>query len=206
MCGSYFIVTAEQILEIQALLQEIEQRTNIAAIVPTNKVPVLLTDPEDEHKLIPRLMAWGFPQYRGSGVVINARSETIEEKPMFREAVRQRCLVPASGFYEFTGVPGKKTRHALWAPGVPYIYLAGCYSSITTGAREEQQRFVIATTDANIHVAPIHSRMPVVLHPHEGLTWLGESFRTLFDRSQLMLSHRLAPRPQEDKGQQTLFS
>jgi putative SOS response-associated peptidase YedK len=106
---------------------------------------------------------------------VNARSEGARTKPAFREAfARRRCVVPADGFYEWTG--GRGARRPLWfhprAGGL--LHLAGLYEAWRDPATGEATRtFTILTTAANDVVAPVHDRMPAILDPAQVDAWLG---------------------------------
>jgi putative SOS response-associated peptidase YedK len=128
-----------------------------------------------------RAMRWGFlPRWykklTGGPLLINARSETIAEKPAFRDACRhRRCLIPADGFYEWAREEGEKPRpyRAVRTDGQP-MAMAGVWQDwevdgqcITSCA--------IVTTDANAKMAEIHHRLPVILGPDEWRLWLGEA-------------------------------
>jgi len=126
-------------------------------------------------------MRWGFlPHWYktpGDGpLLINARADSVADKPAFRQAIRERrCLIPASGFYEWT-VAADKARLPWYirrADGQPLI-LAGLWQDW----ERDGQRLVtcaILTCDANAAIAPIHNRMPVVLDPADLPLWLGEA-------------------------------
>jgi putative SOS response-associated peptidase YedK len=195
MCGSYFLVSREQLQDIRDMLAEIEERLGkqMGDMFPKSLAPVL---GQGEEGIKPVIMRWGFPSPAGkSAVVFNARSEDIETKPMFSRAIRtRRCVVPASGFYEFSGVKGSKIRHIFTLPSESTLYLAACYSSYPAqeGDNLSENRFVILTTGANMYVEQIHHRMPVVLLPEELELWLRGDYKKLLDRSHLELSHRVA--------------
>lgn len=107
------------------------------------------------------LRPWGWAG--PGGQIINARAETVTEKPLFRDSfARRRCVVPASSFYEWDA--GRHPyRFAL--PGEP-LYLAGICNA--------QGRFVILTTAPNRCMEPIHDRMPLILRPGEVRPWLSD--------------------------------
>ncbi len=108
-------------------------------------------------------MVWGFPGYRGSGLLINARAETITEKYAFKDSVRsRRCVIPAKGFYEWNR---NKEMYHFEDPGSA-LFMAGCF--------DPQNRFVIITTAANESVMPVHDRMPLLLAEDEIEIWLKE--------------------------------
>ena len=100
---------------------------------------------------------FGFPGYKGGKLLINARSETAAEKPMFAEAMRcRRAILPADGFYEWSR-DEKKTKYLFTLDGLRTLYLCGLYQ-----IADWQYRFVILTRPANASVADIHDRMPVI--------------------------------------------
>ena len=97
MCGR-FQFSAEESEEIRKIIEEVQQNlmaeVRTGEIFPTNLSPVLGWE---NGKQKPHLYKWGFPKFRGSGVIINARAETILEKPMFRKSMEERrCIVPVS--------------------------------------------------------------------------------------------------------------
>ncbi|MSP59537.1 MAG: SOS response-associated peptidase [Myxococcales bacterium] len=118
-------------------------------------------------RLIPA--AWGIAGGPRLPLVINARAETVAEKPLFRDAFRRRrCVVPADGFFEWIGPP--KDRRPIWfhAQGGGLLLFAGLYDETEAGART----FAVITTDANAIVAPVHNRMPALLDREEVREWL----------------------------------
>lgn len=101
-------------------------------------------------------ISWGFPKWTSKGVIINARSETAAEKSMFRKSLLQRrCVVPATGFYEWNH---KKQKYKFNLPNHELLYLAGIWNEY-----EGEKHFVILTTAANEAMKDIHNRMPVIL-------------------------------------------
>ena len=140
-------------------------------IYPTNIAPVFVRDGVAAVK-------WGFPNWKNSGVIINARAETAPEKNMFRKPLREsRCVIPSSGFYEWDRVSGrkKKEKYLLRRPGARMLYMAGMMSVFCDAAGCDYSAFVILTTAANDSVAQLHDRMPVILAPDERDRWLGDS-------------------------------
>lgn len=110
---------------------------------------------------------WGFPGWDGKGLVINARAETVMEKKMFRESVRcRRCVVPASGFYEWNR---EKEKFTFFLPGERMMFLAGIYRRFQ---EDEEDRYTILTTRANASMKPVHPRMPLILRREEAKRWL----------------------------------
>ncbi|MEL7214067.1 MAG: SOS response-associated peptidase [Pseudomonadota bacterium] len=142
-------------------------------ICPTDPVAVVVAG----RKLVS--MRWGFiPSWyktpSDGPLLINARAETIAEKPAFREACRtRRCLIPATGFYEWT--KDSEGNRLPWyiAPMDGPLTFAGVWQ---VWEREGTRHVTcaIVTTGANKAMSAIHHRMPVTLSPHEWALWLGE--------------------------------
>lgn len=186
MCGRYY-VDPDTEDEIRKIVNTAEEKIKIIQgdVFPSQRAAVITSS---SNGLYVGRMAWGFPGYVGKGLVINARAETAPEKPMFRDAMAsRRCAVPAAGFYEWNR---RKEKFRFWREGVPVLYLAGCY--------DQENRFVILTTDANSSVAPVHDRMPVILSSDELRAWLGES------SGYMQLLHRPQPALQSGTDYQQL--
>lgn len=110
-------------------------------------------------------MAWGFPSYQGKGLMINARAETANERPMFRESVKnRRCVVPAKHFYEWDREKNKVTFKSREGDA---LYMAGMFDHF-----QGEDRFVIITTEANESMRKVHDRMPLLLEESEVAGWL----------------------------------
>ncbi|MCL2497121.1 MAG: SOS response-associated peptidase [Symbiobacteriaceae bacterium] len=201
MCGRYILFSQEDIAEITALLKEIEERNRIQEVRPTDLAPVLVAAPEGDNGYQVTLMRWGFPQYGKAGVVINARSETAANKAMFKNSLRERrCIVPSSGYLEWSGPAKSKVQHYITQPQPSPLYMAGCYNSFRNKEGELEQRFVIFTTPANSSVAAIHNRMPVILLPEELDNWLYHpQYPNIWQREHVQLQY-------SNDGQLELFS
>jgi putative SOS response-associated peptidase YedK len=125
-----------------------------------------------------RLMRWGLlPGFvkdpKQFPTLINARSEEALEKPSFRHAMRfRRCLVPADGFYEWTGPKGKRRPFLLRPREAQLIAFAGIYERWRDGGGVEIDTVAILTCPANLTIAPLHDRMPVVLPLEHFAAWL----------------------------------
>jgi len=146
-------------------------------IAPTQPVAVVCRDRQGARRF--RLMRWGLlPPFvkdqKKFPTLINARSEEVLEKPSFRNAMRwRRCLIPADGFYEWTGPKGKR-RPFLLRPREPKpIAFAGLYERWQDPEGGEIDTVTILTCPANATVAALHDRMPVVLAPEHFESWLG---------------------------------
>ena len=113
-------------------------------------------------------MAWGFPRFDGKGLIINARAESVRERPAFRDSVEQRrCVIFARGFYEWNRSREKFTYER---EDAPVLFMAGCFSRWEDGGH-----FVIITTAANSSVALVHDRMPLILEPEEVKQWIQDA-------------------------------
>ena len=106
--------------------------------------------------------------------MINARSESIQEKPAFQSAYRfRRCLVPVNGFYEWQALPSGKRPHYIMVQNVGVIAFAGLWERWTNKVSGEViDTFTILTCEANDLVRPLHERMPVILKEQDYETWL----------------------------------
>ncbi len=128
------------------------------------------------------LVRWGLippwvKDIRQFSTLINARAETITEKPSFRGAIRhRRCLVPADGYYEWTGPPRAKTPHLIKSnTSDTLLALAGLWEHWIGADGSELETMAIVTTDANADCAHIHDRMPLILSPDQFDRWLDVS-------------------------------
>src|SRR5262249_21751999 len=146
-------------------------------VAPTQRVPVVV--PQDATRSL-RLMRWGYrPRWMTSPKApapINARAETLGEKPLYRGALASgRCLIPADGYYEWHAEAGKRGKQPYWLhlPQAAPFGFAGIWTSAPAG----EPTCAIVTTAAHEHVAWLHPRMPVILSPEcEGL-WLDSELR-----------------------------
>ena len=146
-------------------------------IAPTEPVGIVRNSPAGVREFA--LVRWGLlPPWvkdpREFSTLINARSETVTEKPSFRGAIRhKRCLVPADGFYEWMGEKGSKRPFRFGrADGGGVFAMAGLYEQWMGADGSELESMAILTTDANAFMAPIHDRMPVILDPKDFELWL----------------------------------
>jgi len=107
---------------------------------------------------------------------INARAETLAERPMFRNLLKKnRCLIPASGFYEWKKEGGKKIPFYIHLKYNPIFAFAGLYDVWHDVSGEAHQTYTIITTEANDLVAKLHNRMPVILKREDEGRWLSNS-------------------------------
>jgi putative SOS response-associated peptidase YedK len=105
--------------------------------------------------------------------MINARAESVAERPAFREALkRRRCLVPADGFYEWQGRAGHRRPHHITLPEGELFAIAGLYENWLGAGGEAVETFTLMTQAATGAVAALHGRMPLILDPADYAGWL----------------------------------
>ena len=110
-------------------------------------------------------LLWGFPGFDKGKLLINARAESVKDRPTFADSYAQRrCVLPAAGFYEWDK---KKEKVIFTVPERRILYLAGIYRPY--GA---EKRFVVLTREANASMAPVHDRMPLILSRAEVWPWV----------------------------------
>lgn len=175
MCGRYAVSSSPETL--RALFRYPEQpnfppRYNIA---PTQPIPVVRR--RDGAPSF-ALMRWGLiPSWvkepQAFSLIINARGESVNDKPAFRNAMkRRRCLVPADGFYEWKDEGGRKRPYFARKKGGGPLAFAGLWETWTGPDGEEMDTVCIVTTQANRLLAPIHDRMPAIVPPEAFDFWL----------------------------------
>ena len=179
MCGRFAITLPD---DAMAALFEAAPANDLPHVpnynvCPTTQVHTVTSD-GGSRRLRP--MRWGFlPHWYKSPadgpLLINARSETIAEKPAFRAACRERrCLVPATGFYEWTKDPdGKRLPWYIHHSDGETLAFAGVWQVWEKGD-EPLTTCAVVTTTANASMSRIHHRMPVVLDAKDWALWLGE--------------------------------
>lgn len=107
--------------------------------------------------------------------MINARAETVAEKPSFKKAfLKQRCLIPVSGFYEWQIVDGARQPYYIFPKDEKLFALCALYDTWRSPEGEIIESFSIITTEANEFMRPIHDRMPVILSQKDWSVWLDE--------------------------------
>jgi putative SOS response-associated peptidase YedK len=153
-----------------------EQRYNVA---PTARIPVVFRD----DKPAAAIMQWGItPRWsrpnKSPPALINARAETVREKPTFRKLIAaRRCVIPANGFYEWKREASRKAAHYITPAQSQVFALAGIWDF----SREGVLQCCIVTTAANGAMCPIHNRMPVILPRDAVADWLDPAATTSID-------------------------
>lgn len=176
MCGRFTLVTNlekwKERFQIEVIPYEMEPRYNIA---PGQLVPAIIAD---RGKRRIGQLKWGLvPSWaadeKSSYKMINARCETLNEKPAFKQLfVRKRCILPADSFYEWmNSITGKQPMRIMLKTGEPFAF-AGLYDTWMNQKGEKVHTCTIVTTQANEIMENIHERMPVILKKQDEDLWL----------------------------------
>jgi putative SOS response-associated peptidase YedK len=187
MCGRFALTTPQAAVaelfgaaETEALAERLGNAGPRWNVCPTTWIPVVRTREDGGRDLT--AMRWGFvPRWYKSPtdgpLLINARSETVAEKPAFRAAARaRRCLVPADGFYEW--LREEKAKRPFWVPPAEggIVAFAGVWETWTGPEGEAVTACAIVTCEAGPDIAHIHHREPVSIRGAEDAAlWLGEA-------------------------------
>lgn len=195
MCGRFtFNITSEALAKMFSLneVPQVEARYNIA---PSQNIATVRH--VGNHNKID-FLKWGFISKDITHTHINARSETVHEKPAFAHAIKyNRCIIPASGFYEWLLKDNNKQPYYIRLSNSSGFGFAGLWEKWSTEDGIEHETCCILTTDANEVVKPIHNRMPVILQPDDYNFWLNRNMhdphelQRLFKPypSELMVAH-----------------
>ena len=179
MCGRYSLISDISALQVRFDFDPpITPHTSRYNIAPTQNV---LTVRSEDGRNVAEHMRWGLiPSWAKDMSIgnraINARAETLAEKPMFRTALRRRrCLILADGFYEWIRAgKARQPMRILLTTGEPFAF-AGLWETWTNPEGETIHSCTIVTTAANDLMRPIHDRMPVILLPEHESAWLNHS-------------------------------
>ena len=214
MCGRY-LLEDEAYADILQILHDIQAAKDRINLDNISRVENLAIDGFTHGEIFPSTIApvvanfeiiamkWGFPHWKNSSVIINARAETASDKNMFRRPLKERrCVIFASGFYEWSynsGVPDDnnsslyprfphgsinpsrsnkrkpKNKYLFREPGNTTLYMAGISNTFRDALGVQYDAFTILTTEANESVEPFHDRMPVILAPNEIDMWITDN-------------------------------
>lgn len=176
MCGRFAMTDSEEKVMHDFQIQQsdllLEPRYNIS---PSQDIPVIV---QQDGLRILETRQWGLIPFwaKVPKPMINARAETASEKPAFRQAFRKRrCLIPASGFYEWTKEGGKKQPYFICLKDKSTMAFAGIWEEWQSAEGETLRTCAILTVEANSFLQFIHHRMPVILTPTSGSNWLNPS-------------------------------
>lgn len=171
MCSRYFVddQTKQEIERLLACLNEAQcmddtrlPRFSAKDMHPADEAVVIRAS---KRGIVCDLQKWGLPGFQQNQLLINARSETVTQKSVFREGIlKRRIVVPAAGFYEWNK---NKEKNVFRRPDGHAIFMAGFSERY-----EDGEHFVILTTDANHSMRPVHDRMPLILEENDIPIWL----------------------------------
>ena len=191
MCGR-FHVGEELIRRLENHFPNLSGKPAAGDVYPSREAAILfLSDGRGgtAKTVSARLMRWGYEMAPHTRLLINARAETIDSRPAFREdyALR-RCVIPASGFYEWKRTGRESVKYEFTDPG-EILFLAGIFRP-----EGDSGRFVVITTAANRSMIPVHDRMPVLMGAEEIGGWLRdpEVSRAILGRQPMELKAELA--------------
>jgi len=178
MCGRYTLMKEKAELEgyFDAVMEDFESFGPNYNVAPTHTMPVVGAN-EDGHRTI-RPFRWGLlpfwaKEQKVSYSMINARGESVDSKKSYKGSFkRKRCLVPASGFYEWTGKKGNKTPYYIYPTHEELFSFAGIYNVWESPEGDKVPTYSIITTQANKKMSELHDRMPVMLLEEEWDEWL----------------------------------
>jgi putative SOS response-associated peptidase YedK len=179
MCGLYSFKRSPE--EVRSLFNYLEEPDFPPRQYVTPGSPMAIVRQDNAGVRHFTLVRWGFVPCWAKELqpkpLINARSETVFEKPTFKNAIRRRrCLIPADGFYEWEGdVPGKKKPWHIHKPQHALMAFGGLWEHWMGPDGSELETAAIITTDANLLVSTIHPRSPLVIHPDDFDLWLDTS-------------------------------
>ena len=177
MCGRFALTISPAVLvKIFQLVDtpSIEPHYNIA---PSQSIAAVLNGPTGSQRICQKLR-WGLiPSWAKDTSIgarlINARSETVTQKPAFKQAFEKyRCLIPADGFYEWQKLPGNKQPFFFRLRDGSPMAFAGLWQSWSGPQGDCIESCTILTTNCNELVRPVHNRMPVIVKPKNYPVWL----------------------------------
>jgi putative SOS response-associated peptidase YedK len=175
MCGRFVITSPPAALRAAFGYMEQPNFPSRHNIAPTQPVPVVIIENGARHF---RLMRWGLvpawvKEPKKFTLIINARSETVLDKPAFRNAIkRRRCLIPADGYYEWQDAQGRKRPFYIHPRDGQVIGFAALAETWTGPNGEELDTVAIVTTAAGPDLAVLHHRVPVTIAPADYERWL----------------------------------
>ena len=179
MCGRYYIAEDDLSDELSRIIDELNRKKTpeglktSGEIFPSDIVPVLANSRKQDVQ--PFAMRWGYAFPNGRPI-INARSETAAQKPMFKDGMRQRrCVIPASHYFEWERRGAARTKYAIRPAHADTLYLAGIYH-LENHDGVIVPAFTILTRDAASGIVFIHPRMPVLLPADAAPDWLNPGY------------------------------
>jgi putative SOS response-associated peptidase YedK len=195
MCGRYSLIFIDDLGNRFRVFNPMIGSRSRFNIAPGNEMPVIIH--KEKNELV--MMKWGLVPHRVTDIQtaqrpINARSESLSENPSFAKLlINNRCLVPASGFFEWKKEGSKRIPFYFHLQKAPLFAFAGLYDQWADHEGNLLFTYTIITTEPNERVAKIHNRMPAILLPGHEDRWLS---KTPLDSGDL--TEILAPFPAEN--------
>lgn len=170
MCGRYLLYAdIKDLVERYGILISRMEGGWQGEIFPSQTVPIVVG--ADQRRLVP--LKWGFTPSYAKRPIINAREETVDQKPTFKKSfMEKRCIVPANAFFEWKEEDGEKVKHKIYLRERPIFSMAAIYDSFKDKEGKPFTAFSILTTRPNPLVSKIHNRMPVILKLEDEQAWL----------------------------------
>ena len=182
MCGRFTLFEPDKVLAKEFGVSAFAPRSPRYNIAPSQPVTAVRVTPTGSGREIV-LLRWGLiPSWSKDPAIgnrlINARAETAQEKPSFRNAFkRHRCLIPTNGFYEWQRLERGKQPYFVRMRDDRLFAFAGLWDRWESPDKDVIETCTILTTTSNAVLAPIHDRMPVILPPGEYARWLDPSLK-----------------------------
>lgn len=174
MCGRFVLTSDAQVVQQEFNLDSLPQLAPRYNIAPSQPVSIITNDKPSELSIV----QWGLiPSWSKDPKIgykmINARSETVHEKPSFRTPFKyRRCLIPSSGFYEWVKTDDGKQPYFIHLPEQEVFAFAGLWEIWNSPEGEQVWTCTILTTQANEKISSLHHRMPVILDKEARDIWL----------------------------------
>ena len=218
MCGRYLILTEEENIETLRIIAEINKKYlsfQPGEVFPGSLIPVLTNNTDSQNA---QLMFWGFPFFGSSTIktIINARAETIREKPMFSQlCAAKRCIVPANGFFEWSAAAAKSKRKTKYAirpqfnqndsdiKDSSFFYMAGLYNSYSVKSLSK-----ISGIDRMISLLSTAVQLPQITRINCAViitTSASNQMKQIHDRMPILLSQKSANYWLSDTPINTIF-
>ncbi len=189
MCGRYALdADIDELIErYKAIVAEREIGSS-KEIFPTNNQAIVV----DGNGRQIKTAVWGFAPHFAKRPLINARGETVYQKPTFRQAFYTgRCIVPATSFFEWEKVDDKKIKRRISVEDSRIFSMAGLVSIFKDKEGNPFEAYTIVTTSANDQMKSIHDRMPVILDKEKEGLWLDNSHKNIEDIKNLLFPTEL---------------
>jgi putative SOS response-associated peptidase YedK len=189
MCGRYSLIFIDDLGNRFRVFNPMIGSRSRFNIAPGNEMPVIIR--EEKNELVS--MKWGLVPHWAQDITtaqrpINARAETLSQKPSFTGLLKnRRCLVPASGFFEWKKEGKKKIPFYVHLPKIPLFAFAGLYDQWAGPDGNLLRTYTIVTTGPNELVAKIHNRMPSILMPGHEDRWLSKTSLKMADLDEILV-------------------